>query len=269
MTIVETSLALLGIAMLGRMSPGPDMMLLIRYAGLCSVRASGTKNASTTRNALLGETALPSKNASLGETALLGTRTPIFSSENLRQLRPAIACVAGICLGLAVHLSLVILGLAVVLQESPMLFTVISCLGSAYLIYIGIKSIKFANNFALKNCTKIAENVDQKSTMRNLHQEVKAAFLDGLFCNLLNPKVALFMLSLFSQFVAPDTAVHTKLFYGALVLGEASLGWLSFIFFLSTPFMQGIYAKYMLSIERVAGGLFIFLGLTILANNLL
>jgi len=241
MTIIETSLAIVGLAMLGRMSPGPDMMLLIRYAGLCSLRASTS----------------------------LGTRVPIFSLENLRQLRPAIACVAGICLGLSVHLSLVIFGLAVVLQESPLLFTVISSLGSAYLIYIGIKSIKFANNFALKHCTKIAENVDQKNIVRNRFQEEKAAFLDGLLCNLLNPKVALFMLSLFSQFVAPDTAVQTKLFYGALVLGEGVLGWLSFIFFLSTPFMQGIYAKYMLSIERVAGVLFIFLGLTILANNFL
>lgn len=81
-----------------------------------------------------------------------------------------------------------ILGLALVMQESPMLFKMLTYGGSAYLMYLGIKSLRSKGGVAA-------------SFALGKQASIKRAALDGLAISLFNPKLALFFLALFSQFV--------------------------------------------------------------------
>ncbi len=95
----------------------------------------------------------------------------------------------GITLGILVHTVFAAFGLAIILKTSAMAFLTVKFSGAGYLIYLGIKSIK--------DKTVLAFNNDKPQlTMR-------AVFIQGVLCNVLNPKVALFFLAFLPQFVDP------------------------------------------------------------------
>ena len=100
--------------------------------------------------------------------------------------RQGIASVAGIVCGLFVHTTLAAFGLSVILMTSALLFNIVKIAGAAYLIYLGI--------MALKSKSSININKENASSFF-------LVFRQGLFTNLLNPKVALFFLALLPQFV--------------------------------------------------------------------
>lgn len=95
----------------------------------------------------------------------------------------------GIGLGCFVHIFASVVGLAVIIRQSEILFNAIRYAGAAYLIYIGIKS------FMEKPSTMIfSQNQSDKNTnLKTLRQ--------GAITNVLNPKVSLFFLAFLPQFI--------------------------------------------------------------------
>src|SRR3546814_13704502 len=87
----------------------------------------------------------------------------------------------------------------------------IRCAGAAYLLYLGIQALRGAGGF----------RPPQPGAPR---LPLATLFRQGLLTNLLNPKVALFFLALFPQFMRPDpnTAVVQALLL-ACVLSLAGL----------------------------------------------
>ena len=92
----------------------------------------------------------------------------------------------GTACGIACHTLLVAAGLTALLQTSLVAFTVLKLAGAAYLVWLGVKAIR----------------------ERSLVQPAAAAalplprvFAAGLLANLLNPKVAIFVLAFIPQFV--------------------------------------------------------------------
>ena len=92
-------------------------------------------------------------------------------------------------IGIGIYAFVTVIGLAVVLQQSPMLFKGISYLGAAYLAYLGYGALRSTGGIAAK-----LESGKQVSIIESAKE--------GLLISLLNPKIALFFLALFSQFVA-------------------------------------------------------------------
>ena len=97
------------------------------------------------------------------------------------------ASVAGIICGLFVHTALAAFGLSIILMTSSLLFNIVKIAGAAYLIYLGIMALK----------SKSSININKE----NASSSFFLVFRQGLFTNLLNPKVALFFLALLPQFV--------------------------------------------------------------------
>ncbi|CED57656.1 putative transporter, LysE family [Aliivibrio wodanis] len=92
-------------------------------------------------------------------------------------------------IGIGIYAFVTVIGLAVVLQQSPTVFKAISYLGAAYLAYLGFGALRSTGGIAAK-----LESGEQVSILESAKE--------GLLISLLNPKIALFFLALFSQFVA-------------------------------------------------------------------
>lgn len=103
--------------------------------------------------------------------------------------RPALAAALGIGLGGMVHVLLAGLGLAALVAAWPGLFDAIRWAGVAYLVWVGVRTLGTP-----------LENAPARPIRPG------RAFADGMAVNLLNPKVALFVLALVPQFVDPAGA---------------------------------------------------------------
>ncbi|THV43055.1 LysE family translocator [Glycomyces buryatensis] len=98
----------------------------------------------------------------------------------------------GIALGVSVWIVATSVGLAALLAASAVAFTVVKIAGAAYLVYLGVRSIRGA----LKDRHKAVEEILPDQGMSRW-----AAFRSGLLCNVLNPKAAVFFTALMPQFL--------------------------------------------------------------------
>lgn len=97
----------------------------------------------------------------------------------------------GISCGLTVHATLAIGGMAVALERFPMLRRVLQWVAALYLLWIALGLIRL---FLARRSGKLVET--------RPGQRVHPPFLTGLLCNLLNPKVALFLAAVCAPFLA-------------------------------------------------------------------
>ncbi|MCA0902220.1 LysE family translocator [Microbulbifer agarilyticus] len=101
-----------------------------------------------------------------------------------------------------VHGTFAIFGVSALLTQSAQAFFIFKILGALYLIWIGIKALIGAfksGNSSLPDSPK--NNVKPVS--------VGAALLEGFLTNVLNPKVSMFYLAAFPQFVSVnESAIH-------------------------------------------------------------
>ncbi|WP_421876889.1 LysE family translocator [Pacificispira sp.] len=118
--------------------------------------------------------------------------------------RAGICANIGICIGITVHMLAAAFGLAALLAADPDLFQVLTWIGAAYLLYLGVKTILTARS-------GLAVEAKRPDT-------AAAMIRQGLFVNLLNPKIAVFFLAFLPQFADPSRGDPTLqiLFLGAL-----------------------------------------------------
>jgi len=134
-----------------------------------------------------------------------GVDTMYILTRSITQGRRAgIYSVLGISSGSLIHTMLAAFGLSIILAKSAFAFYIIKYIGVAYLFYLGIKMLINKNNI-LDNKIKNIGTIDLLKIYRQ-----------GLLTNVLNPKVALFFLSLLPQFINPTYANGTISF---LILG--------------------------------------------------
>lgn len=101
-----------------------------------------------------------------------------------------VAASLGIAAGSAVHSVLAALGVSALLQHSEAAFLTVKYAGAAYLLYLAWKAIRAGG---------AAATSDRKLGRAGLWR----VFGEGALTNLLNPKVALFILAFLPQFVDP------------------------------------------------------------------
>ncbi|MBD8025029.1 LysE family translocator [Ureibacillus sp. Re31] len=93
----------------------------------------------------------------------------------------------GLCTGLLVHITAATIGISAVIYQSAFAFTVVKYAGAAYLLFLAYKSFREkSSSFHLHN----EDNLDYKSLYKK-----------GIIMNVLNPKVSLFFLAFFPQFI--------------------------------------------------------------------
>lgn len=98
---------------------------------------------------------------------------------------------SGVLLAFGVHLVAATLGLTALLMSVPMAFDAIRALGAAYLLWLAWSAVKPGG----------AAPFQARALPRDGPRKL---FLMGFMTNLLNPKVAMFYLSFFPQFLHPE-----------------------------------------------------------------
>lgn len=141
----------------------------------------------------------------------------------------------GVFIGDAVLIFLAYLGVASLIQTSPLLFAAVRYLGAFYLLYLGIKI--FYTNFFTKNTTE-SDNIHERENV----------LARSLTLSLTNPKAILFYISFFVQFIDynyENTAISYLIL--ASILELFSLIYLSILIFCGATL-----AKFFKSRKKIA-----------------
>jgi threonine/homoserine/homoserine lactone efflux protein len=130
--------------------------------------------------------------ACLALTATPGPDMLLIASRSASQGRASgFATLAGIQAGTYCHALATAFGLSQLFVAVPLAYDVVRYAGAAYLLYLAWKTVRSTG-------TVLAPN----AAMRRY--PIGVVFRQGLLTNLLNPKMALFVLALFPQFVQPS-----------------------------------------------------------------
>jgi threonine/homoserine/homoserine lactone efflux protein len=120
----------------------------------------------------------------------------------------------GICTGILGWGIAAALGIATILATSSVAFTILKFAGAAYLISMGITTLRSRDDMAL----------DRSIGAPTL--PARQAWLQGLVSSLLNPKLGVFFLTLLPQFIAPGEPAALRALQLAVVFDLIGLAWL-------------------------------------------
>ncbi|WP_337919858.1 LysE family translocator [Vibrio cholerae] len=101
----------------------------------------------------------------------------------------------GICFGLFVHATFSAIGISAILAQSAELFQIVKMVGAAYLIWLGISS--------LRSLMKTGQGIEVAS-LAHTQFRLTRSLREGFLSNVLNPKTAVFYLAFLPQFINPD-----------------------------------------------------------------
>lgn len=145
-------------------------------------------------------------------------------------------------LGVGIYAFLSILGLAAIITASPVAFSVLQWGGAAYLAWLGVKGLmaKPQGEAPLPEAPTTA-----------------SAARDGFLVVLLNPKIAVFFLALFSQVVGTDTGMLARFGYAATAM-VIDGGWYLFVTWLfSNPRWLHLLRQNTIWFERIFGAVLV------------
>ena len=126
----------------------------------------------------------------------------VISNGLTRGPKASITAAFGTTTGVSFHIFCAAFGLAVILKTSAVAFAVVKFAGAAYLIYLAIKTL-----------------ISKEQILGSLGEGEKSGnsiFWQGIFVNVLNPKLSIFFLAFLPQFIDPDLASATA---QTLILG--------------------------------------------------
>lgn len=149
-----------------------------------------------------------------------------------------------------VHVAYSLVGIGLIISQSILLFSLIKIVGALYLCYLGIQLV------VAKGGTKITP-VDSVAADKSTF----AAFREGFFTNVLNPKVTLFFLSIFSQFISPAISLSIQFALGAEVALVALVWFLMLSRLLSNERIRSGFERVQGRVMNLMGFAFVALGI--------
>jgi len=167
----------------------------------------------------------------------------------------------GISAGCCVHALACAFGLTALLAASATAFTVIKLVGAAYLIYLGVRMIV---------ARQAAEPSGAAAAQGTAAKPLRQLFMQGFWTNVLNPKVVLFFVSFFPQFVSADSPHKAWAF---LTLGAVfvvmSTVWTSLVAWVAGSVTQRVSGKPGVKkwLDRTVGSAFVGLGLRLATSQ--
>ncbi|MDF1608207.1 LysE family translocator [Hoeflea sp. YIM 152468] len=131
-----------------------------------------------------------------------GPDMTLWMSRTIRDGRTiGLMTLLGTNLGIGIHTLLVAFGVSALIVASPVAFLVLKTGGAGYLLWLAIQAVRNRSVLAVKTSGKTNVSMGK-------------AFLNGLWVNLLNPKVIIFFMTFLPQFVSVnDPQVTGKLIF--------------------------------------------------------
>ncbi len=152
-------------------------------------------------------------------------------------------------IGIGVYALFAVLGVALIIKTNLFVFNIIKFLSIIFLIYLGVKS--------LINKDKL--NFDKKDYSGGL-----ASFIQGLTISLLNPKIFIWFVAIYSQFMSLDNDIifNTYLILTAAIVDST---WYIVLTLLVTSNIAFEFIKNKSAfLQKLIGSIFIIIGVLLL-----
>lgn len=130
--------------------------------------------------------------------------------------RQALATVAGILSGVALHILFGLTGISVLIATRPPARTALALAGASYLLFLGLRGL--LNRNAARSASAVATQSPAAKPV-----PLAASFRSGLWVNLLNAKALLFFLSLFSVMLGPGVPLPTRILAGLIMIAVQAI----------------------------------------------
>lgn len=184
-----------------------------------------------------------------------GIETVFLINKSISQgRRSGVYTSFGLNTGALVHTLFGALGLSIMVAKSAIFFALIKYLGAAYLIYLGVAKVMSKKGLIADT------NEEQKK------DSAKSSFTSGFVTNILNPKVALFFIAFFPQFISPAEIENPVPF---IVLGVIYATMTTVWYLVLTSFAGSFSTKIKenekigVRLNKVSGAIFVLMGLQI------
>lgn len=158
--------------------------------------------------------------SSLALTLMPGPDILFVINQSLEKKKNGIITSLGLCTGLIFHTMFLVFGLSALIESNNDLITFLKYFGTMYLFYLAYLEIKSEN--------KVNTNMSSK------------LFLRGLYMNLINPKVLIFFIAYFPNFLFSDTIKISNQF---LLLGFVFI-FQALLIFISVSLIANKLIKY-------------------------
>lgn len=180
----------------------------------------------------------------------------ILNRAMLRGRTAGLFTTLGVNIGVLIHTTFAAFGLSLFIAHSATLFGFVKYGGAAYLIWLGARQILPRS----RNCATHAQTEKPVRTGYGFH------LASGIMTNVLNPKVILFFIAFFPQFVRPES-LHTPMPFILLGVVYALLGviWFSILSVFASSAAERLMRteSFRTWMDRFSGVVFILMGIKI------
>lgn len=153
--------------------------------------------------------------------------------------------------GIAIYALITLVGLAALLHQSPTVFRLLSYAGAAYLAYLGFNAIRSKGGIAAKLESGEAVSVWQSAR-------------EGFLISLTSPKIMLFFIALFSQFITIGSELVSRTIVVATPFLVDGLWYTLITFMLSSPLLLEKLRSKAVLIDRLSGVVLIALAIRVI-----
>ncbi len=135
--------------------------------------------------------------SSLALTLIPGPDILFVINQSLEDKKSGFLVVLGLCSGLVIHTLIIVFGVSSLIQQNYVIIDFFKYFGTLYLFYLAFIELKKNNKLNIK----VKENF----------------YLRGVYMNLINPKVLLFFIAYFPNFLFSNTI---PISYQFIILGS-------------------------------------------------
>ena len=154
-------------------------------------------------------------------------------------------------IGIAIYATFAVLGLGLIIETNIFIFNSLKILSIIFLIFIGMKSI----------LNKEKLNLEKKDV-----KEKTISFLQGFSISILNPKILVWFIAIYSQFMSINNELIFNI-YLVTIAGIVDAFWYIFLTLaITTASALNFFQTKILLIQKIQGFLFIAIGLGLLFN---
>tara|TARA_B100000989_G_scaffold180186_1_gene135379 strand:+ start:1682 stop:2266 length:585 start_codon:yes stop_codon:yes gene_type:complete len=141
--------------------------------------------------------------SSLALTLMPGPDILFVINQSLEDKKSGFLVVLGLCTGLVIHTLIIVFGVSSLIQQNYVIIDFFKYFGTLYLFYLAFIELKKNNKLNIK----VKENF----------------YLRGVYMNLINPKVLLFFIAYFPNFLFSNTIPISYQFFilGSIFIGQA------------------------------------------------
>jgi len=154
-------------------------------------------------------------------------------------------------IGIAVYATFAVLGLGLIIKTNAFIFNGLKILSIIFLIFIGLKSI----------LNKEKLNLEDKDLKENT-----VSFLEGFSISILNPKIFVWFIAVYSQFMSTNNQLMFDI-YLISIAGIVDACWYIILTLtVTTASALSFFQKKIYIIQKIQGFFFIALGIGLMLN---